>query len=205
MSTLDKDSSVTLRAILRIPPKRLRLFLVASIEGTWVPPGGGPGRLLKSGQRAFATEVGPARREKILERAGATRKSWDNLVRECEKLRLSHRCTRGPRGVVCLFTAPLDGAAAVCPRCAVPLGGQSHPVEGTTRSRSGDSEAAVSNRATSDDAPDPVKVLLQGEGEGAAGTSNRKTALQEVLEREDEEAAYARALRWAKGVKEAAS
>jgi hypothetical protein len=184
VSTLDKDSSVTLRGMLALPPKRFRLFLIASIEATWVPAEGGNGRPLRRGERAIAFEVGPARRSKILERAGCSRKTWNNAVREWTARRMAHRCTTGTRGVVCLFIAPLNGAAAICPRCSVPLGGQVDPVGGTTWSRSGDSEAAVSKRTTSDDATEAVKVHLQGEGEGGEPPA-QKTPLQEVLEEQE--------------------
>ena len=202
MSTLDKDSSVTLRGILAIPPKRLRLFLIASIEGTWVPLGGGAGRKLKEGERAIATEVGPARRDKILERAGCSRKSWDNLVAECASRRMAHRCTTGTRGVVCLFTSPLGGEAATCPRCAVPLGGQSSPVEGTGWSRSGETDTVEPVLTTSGYEREPVKVHQQGEGEGGEPTTER-TPLQEVLEQD--EAALARIRKWLPEAKEEAS
>lgn len=130
MSTLDKDSSVTLRGMLALPPKRFRLFMIASIDSTWIPPTGGNGRRLKPGERAIATEIGPARRSKILEQAGCSRKTWDNAVREFVVRRMAHRCTTGARGIVCLFMTPLNGDAAVCPRCFIPLGGQSSPVGG---------------------------------------------------------------------------
>jgi hypothetical protein len=51
-------------------------------------------------------------------------------------------------------------------------------------SRSGDFAGAESNRVTSDDEVDPVKVLLQGEGEGVPDPTER-TPLEEVLEGED--------------------
>ena len=184
MSSLDHDSSVTLRAMVALSPKRFRLFMIASVQGTWIPQGGGNGRPLRRGDRAIAIEVGPARRSKILERAGCTRKTWDNSVREWIEARLAHRCSRGSRGVVCLFITPLAGEAAVCPRCAVPLRGQVGPVEGTTSSRSGDSGEADFNRANRDNAEAGVKVLLQGEGEGGEALPGERTALQEVLEEE---------------------
>ena len=184
MSALDRDSSVTLRAMLTLSPKRFRLFMIASIEGTWIPQGGGNGRPLRRGDRATAIEVGPARRTKILERAGCTRKTWDNSVREWTEARLAHRCTRGSRGVVTLFIAPLAGEAAVCPRCDVPLRGQVGPVEGTTLSRSGDFGRGDLNRANRDNAVDAVKVQQQGEGEGGEAPPRKRTALQKVLEEE---------------------
>jgi hypothetical protein len=193
---------VTLRGMLALPPKRFRLFMIASIDSTWIPPAGGNGRRLKPGERAIAAEVGPARRSKILEQAGCSRKTWDNAVREFVIRRMAHRCTTGTRGVVCLFMTPLNGDAAVCPRCFVPLGGQSSPVGGTTWSRSGESATASSKRTISDNVPDAVKVQQQGEGEGGEHNEAeppQRTALQEVLE---EEAAYARALAWAAEAKE---
>lgn len=130
MSTLDKDSSVTLRGMLALPPKRFRLFMIASIDSTWIPPTGGNGRPAETGRKGDRDRIGPARRSKILEQAGCSRKTWDNAVREFVVRRMAHRCTTGARGIVCLFMTPLNGDAAVCPRCFIPLGGQSSPVGG---------------------------------------------------------------------------
>lgn len=192
MNGLDRDSSVTLRAMLKLPPKRFRLFMIASIVGTWIPQSGGTGRPLRNGQRAVAIEIVPATRTRILEELGFTRKTWDNAVREWIDARLAHRCTRGARGVVCLFITPLGGVGAICPRCKVQLRGQQRPVEGTTTSRWGDFEQVASNRATSNNGDGGTKVKEQGEGEGGEPTKPeppQRTALQEVL---DEEEALAR-------------
>jgi hypothetical protein len=200
---LDRDSSVTLRAMLKLPPKRFRLFMVASIVGTWIPQSGGTGRPLRNGQRAVAIEIVPATRTRILEELGYTRKTWDNAVRDWIYARLAHRCERGVRGVVCLFITPLGGVGAICPRCKVQLGGHGRPVEGTNTSSWGDFGQADSNRATSNNGDGGTKVKEQGEGEGGkhnqAGPPQR-TALQEVLEEEEALARFRAAFPEAKDI-----
>jgi hypothetical protein len=164
------------------------LFLVASIESGWIPPSGGPARQLKGGERAIAFEVTPSRRAKILERAGSSRKSWDNMIRELVPLRLAHRCVEGSGSIVCLFSTPLGGDGASCPRCAVPLRGRADPVQGKGRSRSGDISDGESVSATSTNEPTAAKVLLLGEGVGGVTDPATAAAIQRDEGLSDEEA-----------------
>lgn len=192
MSTLDKDSSVTLRGMLALPPKRFRLFMIASIDSTWIPPTGGNGRPAETGRKGdrdrnrTGTTLQDPRTGRVLPEDLGQRGS--GVCRPPDGPPMHDRSTR--------HRLPVHDAAerrrGRLSSLLHPVGGTVQSRGGTTWSRSGESATAPSKRTTSDNAPDVVKVHLQGEGEGGEhhqAEPPQRTALQEVLE---EEAALAR-------------
>jgi hypothetical protein len=165
VSALDRDSAVKLRAMLEIPPGSFRLFLVASVLGTWVPVDGHP-RKLKDGERCIATEVRTTHRDKALELLGYSPKTWANAVTEWIDRRLAHRCSKG---VICLFTTPLGGDLAICPRCSASLSrepGRELPSTGEVTSPQPGSSHRRKVAASSANDFTAEKVHLQGGREG---------------------------------------
>jgi hypothetical protein len=71
-----------------------------------------------AGERAVGIELKPRQRDAVLERLGISPKTSANAVTSWIALRLAHRCSRA---VVCLFTTPLKGDAAICPGCRASL------------------------------------------------------------------------------------
>jgi hypothetical protein len=194
VSALDRDSSVTLRAMLALPPGSFRLFLVASVKGSWVPVGGRPGPL-KSGERAVGVRVSRHQRQQILEPVGLSEKRWSNAVIEWVSRRLAHHCGYG---VVTLFSSPLGGDLAICPSCRAFLTsretGRELPVTGDNTSReTGTPEREIAS-VSSRNEPQRQKVHLQGEKEGDPSTPGYidPEAGKNILEREKEIAALAR-------------
>jgi hypothetical protein len=202
VSAPDRDSSLRLRAMLDLPPKTFRMFMVASILGSWVRVSGRPGAL-RSGERAVAIEVKPKQRDAVLERLGLSSKTWANAVTAWISLRLAHRCGRA---IVTLFTTPLHGDAAVCPRCPASLAispqrGTDVPPTGEESSPHGGNRIAASIGATSANAPVSGR-WLQGEEEGVPAAS-LATPLEELLSQDEE--AISRIRRHFGEAKEAAS
>jgi hypothetical protein len=193
VSVLDKDSSVKLRAVLEIPGGSAKIYWAASIMGSWVPVYGAEVQL-KPGERAVATRLSKRQRAKVCDELAISVKRFDNAVSDWVKGRLAHRC----KGAVTLFTTPLRGDLAICPSCrefldASRTAGRQSPVPREKASRSTGDTADRITASTSENERDPLKVIQQGEGEGSEAPPAARTALQEVLEEEQEALARFRA------------
>ena len=185
MSSLDSDSAVKLRAILELPNSPVKYLMVASIVGSWVPVYGGHVQL-RSGERAVATRLSPKQRKDACDLCGITVKTFQNNVTDWVSQRLAHLCGKS---VTTLFVTPLRGDAAICPSCREPLS----PITGAHLPESREEVSRIAGRttdgipaSTSGNGADSRKVNQQGEGEGGEARPTGRTALQEVLEEEEQ-------------------
>jgi hypothetical protein len=157
---------VTTRAKLIAPS--LQLFEVAAAQGRMMRTDGTFAKIDKSpdGQPA-GVEVTIRRRRQILALVGVTDDAWRLAVTKWVRLRLVHRCQRG---VDFLFLEPLEGAAAVCPRCHVTLA-HAEPVAALTENVSAAHASGPQMAATSSgDVAPPGGCSGVEEGDEEEGT-----------------------------------